>query len=106
MNVREFVSQVLQDIVRGLMDAQERTNDTRAFIVPSGHGSDFTTRSVEFDIALTTTESKGSEAEAKVAVWSIGAGAGGRSESSDTSVSRVKFVVPVSLPWHQKPKKE
>lgn len=53
---------------------------------------------VEFDVAVTAEEAKGTKGGIGVFMGSVGLGAQGQSETKNTSLGRIKFSVPVSLP--------
>ncbi len=69
MNVRDFIAQVLQDVVNGILDAQKEIDPSVALVSPpirvfssdssdlEGVGGDVQT--IQFDIAVTATDSKG-----------------------------------------------
>jgi hypothetical protein len=91
MDVKEFVSDMLKQIIDGVVDVQ---NNTSAVVVP--HSG--TCNKINFDIAVTVVESKESGGKAGISVYSIGAGVTGKTESSSSTVSRIKFEIPVELP--------
>lgn len=112
MNIQEFVSETLQQIVRGVIDAQTKLADTPAAVSPRLDGGTLTqtqraetnkdtwtlSQNVEFDLAVTALESQGSGGKMSVSVFAVSAGIGGESSKGLQSVSRVKFVVPIALP--------
>ena len=55
-------------------------------------------KKVDFDIAVTVVEGKGTSAKAGISTCSIGAGVAGKTESSSSTVSRIKFEIPIDLP--------
>jgi hypothetical protein len=108
MNLREFVSTVLTDIINGVRDAQEeagKSPDSGAIVAPGTYlypdgtpeeGS--RPQNVEFDVAVTSEEGKSSKKGLGIVVASIGIGAQGQSEAKSSSVSRIKFIIPLVLP--------
>jgi len=109
MDLQTFVKETLVQICDGVNDAAQVVNVRGAIINPDGTQCDGdttyvnpgfrrTVQNVEFDVALTTTEGKGTEGGIGVMVGSIGLGSKGKSDKAFTSTSRVKFTVPVSLP--------
>lgn len=94
MDVKEFVSETLRQIVDGVVDAQRHTKEKNAVIVPYYDSR----KMVNFDVAVTVVEGKETTGKAGISVWSIGAGLGGKTESSSSTVSRIKFDIPVDLP--------
>lgn len=99
MDVKDFVSETLMQIVQGVVEAQTHTKDKGAVVVPY---HDFH-KTVNFDVAVTVVEGKETTGKAGISVWSIGAGVGGKSESSSSTVSRIKFDIPVELPKGDEP---
>ncbi|MFA5206640.1 MAG: hypothetical protein WC708_19750 [Lentisphaeria bacterium] len=110
MELKDFVSQTLSQIIEGIEDAQ-LNKGTTAKINPSGlrmgekiHSMffDFNTHTIianiEFDVAVTTEEAKGTKGGIGVLVGAITLGAQGQSDTKNTSLSRIKFSVPVSFP--------
>lgn len=94
MELKEFVSDTLKQIIDGIIDAQKYAGGKGTIIVPYSEQQ----KSVSFDVAVTVDESKQKEGKAGVTVWSIGGGISGKTESSSSIVSRIKFDVPIELP--------
>jgi len=92
MNIKDFVSETLKEIASGVKEAQK---DNCVVVVRYASG---TIREVEFDIAVTAVEETGTSGKVGISVWSIGAGMSGKTESSSSVVSRIKFGVPLQLP--------
>ena len=109
MNLEEFISDTLTQIIRGVKKADEQAkvandggrvnpavmdpgNKTRTAVFGNLYQ---TTEMVEFDIALSVTNEK--TGSGKVGILHI-ASVGGEASSTNMSVSRVKFKVPVALP--------
>ncbi len=99
MQLKEFVSETLKQIVEGVKDAQQPAYIRGAVIAPY---SDCLEK-VEFDVAVTAVEKTEKEGKAGIIVWSIGAGVRGEAESSTSTVHRIKFSVPVELPKGSEP---
>ena len=106
MQLDEFVKTSLEQIVSGVQQAQKTAEAMGATINPSVrssasgrmHSNGTLIQDVEFDVAVTTTETGGSNAGLRVGWASVGAGVEGRSSKENSAVSRIKFVVPVGLP--------
>ncbi len=94
MDIKEFVSQTLKQIIDGVVDAQDQTRKTNAVVVPYCDSK----QKVDFDVAVTVVEGKETGGKAGISVWSIGAGVTGKTESSSSTVSRIKFEIPIDLP--------
>lgn len=113
MELKEFVSAVLTQIVEGVMDAQTKVTSESGKINPRVQmhvdsfnklgrliaGNDLV-QMVDFDVALTVTQ--GAEGKGGIGIFVAGFGVGYKDEStaSTSSVSRIKFQVPITLPAH------
>jgi hypothetical protein len=111
MKLQEFVTETLREIVTGVKAAQQYADAQGAKINPPSRKLgelksmrivDASTgqllRDVEFDVAVTFTEGTVAEGGAGIFVAGLGLGAKGKSDTSSSSVSRIRFAVPVSLP--------
>ena len=89
-----FVTSTLRAIAVGIIDAQGTQ-------IPSAHGSGvsgFTApKEVEFDIAVSAKKTGTANGGFKVAVFGIGANAGGEEGNESSTVSRIRFVVPTNF---------
>jgi len=113
MDLSEFVYETLTQIVQGVAKAQAEVKEPGAKINPKPFG-DFKeitkagggiptvggnfSQPVEFDVALTVTEGSGTRAGIGVFVGALSLGSAGQSQSQNSSVSRVKFTVSITLP--------
>ncbi|MBU0719056.1 MAG: hypothetical protein KJ749_12465 [Planctomycetes bacterium] len=116
MDLQEFVSTSLRQIVDGVNEAKEYAAKLGASVNASGdiiNVPGITGRTlfrktrdnnyqfaqdVGFDVALTTIEEQQKGGGAKLSVLSLSLGGDASSERTNSSVSRVKFTVPVFLP--------
>ena len=110
MNLKEFVSETLVQLVDGVIEAQARTKDKKAIINPrlianstTGKIGVFDTsgapaQMIQFDVALTAMEGTGTKGGIGVVAGLFTIGSTGQSQAESSTVSRVKFSVPVSLP--------
>lgn len=108
VSLDDFVAVSLEQIVVGIRRAQQAVGEHGARINPQKDSSmklDKRTgtdvQEIEFDIAVTVTESKSSGAKLGVAVLPVVAGIRGGSDREHASVSRIRFSVPVVLPWQR-----
>ncbi|MBJ7575469.1 hypothetical protein [Luteimonas sp. MC1828] len=115
MDLKDFVSQTLVQIATGVKDAQAQVKDLGGTVNPSlnsGHelagklGFLYTRDSsmapvVQFDVALTVAEGSGTKGGIGVFAGAVNLGSSGQSQSEQSSVSRVKFAVPLTLPAHR-----
>jgi hypothetical protein len=102
MELREFVTETLVQIQEGVQDAINRRRDTQgaagvinpAFAEPSANDRQM----VEFDVAVTVSDKHEGSAKGGLRVWSVELGAGGSMAAERSTVSHVKFAVPVIPP--------
>ena len=103
MELRQFVSQALCDIVNGVRDAQKQTDS--GTIVPSVAAtfksvetgiSELT--SIQFEVTVKTDERKGSEAKLSVVAAVVGGSVKGESGNSTGHAAKLTFRVPVKFP--------
>ncbi len=114
MELKDFVTETLSQIIEGIKNAQIFADKSNAKINPKElYPLNFSTSGayadskkerlaqfMEFDIAVTA--SKGSSGKAGVGVFTGVLGIGGQtqSETSNQTVNRIKFSVPIFLPQH------
>lgn len=116
MELREFVTTALSDLLHGIRDAQATPEigalvspqSVRGVIVPIDSGvvqqPEGYTTVIKFDVAVTaeTTDSAKGGGGIKIAVMNVGAE--GQVASRNATVSRIQFSVPIVLPPNsQKP---
>lgn len=109
MELKEFISNTLMQIIEGMKDAQVRSSDLGAIINPrSISGSSLSakvkdkTHSVQeigFEVALTSTTDENSKKGIGVAFGNIGIGANKAQGEQEVSVTNVRFSVPVIFPF-------
>ena len=112
MNLDQFVTESLLQIINGVNAAKEKAPKSLINPAPRGdtsldnlHQQGYTPsedgkliQQVEFDVAVTAvvgTETKGGIG---IMVAGIGLGTRGQTDKSNTSISRLKFKVPIALP--------
>jgi len=102
MELQNFIEETLKQIVSGVRGAQESAIELGAKINPRG-GSVVEMRNVHFDVAVSTSE--GTETKGGISVFVGPVGSVGSQDQSDvasSSISRIKFSVPVKLPIQPK----
>jgi hypothetical protein len=118
LNLEEFIAQSLIQIVNGVAESQKRVaelggkiNPTGYVIQPSGqlnwHKEGYGTDSeigqvVEFDVAVVAGENKDIQGGMGVFVAGVTIGYKAEKANENSSVSRVKFSVPLFLPQQKK----
>lgn len=114
MELKDFVQQTLLQIIQGVSLAQQDTGTCGAKINPTdsmrigeklADNSLYSTgqhlqlvQMVEFDVAVTAEEGKGTKGGVGIMVGTIGLGAQGQSEARNTTENRIKFKIPLMLP--------
>jgi hypothetical protein len=88
MTLQAFVAESLSQIVQGIRQAHE------AGVRSSGHSAE----AVEFDVAVTVTDASDKKGGIGIFVGGFGIGGQANSSAANTSVSRIKFKVPVFFP--------
>jgi hypothetical protein len=110
MKLDEFVSQTLKQVIDGVSVAQQYAKSKNANINPSTARMDskasnysfcgktgIPLQDVEFDVAVTVSESS-STSDGDANVGAISVSAQNQSANQSSSVSRIKFKVPILLP--------
>ncbi|EIQ1514463.1 hypothetical protein LUR59_004661 [Vibrio parahaemolyticus] len=113
MELKEFITEALTQIVEGVHEAQVKVDASGAEINPIVRGGiDYVAQNggglatangnyaqlVEFDVAVTVTEGQGTKGGIGIVAGAINLGSTGQSNSENSSVSNLKFKVPVALP--------
>lgn len=113
MELKEFISEALIQIVSGIEDAQGKIEGSNAEISPRYDNRQQTMmdklkliqsskgniiQNVDFDIAVSATEGTGTKAGVGVLAGVFNLEAGGSSNQENQTASRIKFSVPVTLP--------
>jgi len=110
MNLEDFVAETLKQVVNGVQKAQEFAQTRNACINPvsarmtssqQSQHYDMNTgvplQNIEFDVGITVTETN-SKQEDSTTVGSVTVSPQGASESQNSSISRIRFSVPILLP--------
>ncbi|MGB2254099.1 MAG: hypothetical protein ACPH56_03660 [Spongiibacter marinus] len=113
MELKEFISEALTQIVEGIEDSQSKVSESNAEISPTYSNRQqemleknkilFSSKGgviqhVDFDVAVTASEGKGTKAGVGVIAGAFNLGASGSSDQSNQTASRIKFSVPITLP--------
>jgi hypothetical protein len=116
MKLQEFVSQTLREVIAAVKEAQKDAKAAGAVINPSARSvlsnpkQSFASvlvddnwvqvpvQDMDFDVAVTSMDTTQQEAGAGIFVAAIGLGAKEKADTSNSSVSRIKFSVPIALP--------
>jgi len=102
MELKEFIAESLKQIIDGVWDAQDYAaghvapSDINIFTgEPDGEGQ---RESIEFDIAVTVSETSGKEGKAGISISPFNLNAKTSKELNSSTVSRLTFKVPVIYP--------
>jgi hypothetical protein len=119
MKLQEFVGETLKEVIAGIKNAQEYAaehearvnppsryiNDNRQFIhIIDDSTAEILLKDVEFDIAVTSSEGSEAKGSAGISVVGISLGAQAKTDTSSSSISRIKFSIPHALPIQHKTK--
>jgi hypothetical protein len=115
MELKEFISGTLIEIVEAVHVANENLKDKNAVISPSIRHGDGTPNDfgaspyverVEFDVAVTASDQKTAGIGVGIRVLGAKLGGDGKTVEESQSVSRIKFSIPLMLPQNKffKPK--
>jgi hypothetical protein len=114
IELKDFISESLKQIVDGVLAAQEYAKDKKAQIMPGNiqiainnkiadgfmyTSGDGVANLIEFDIAVSASEAAQTKSGAGGALVTVlSASVQGQSEASRATVSRIRFTLPVVLP--------
>ena len=108
VKLEDFVGETLKQIIGGVKNAQEKAKDVKATISPDSHlnydkkdclfYAGRLVEHVDFDVAVTCTEQKEAKGGFGIFVAALGAGAQGKTATSSSTITRIKFSVPVVFP--------
>ena len=111
MELEQFLSETLKQILAGIKSAQIAAKESGGYINPAilpihpgpidgfiRDGSGNFAQIVSFDIALTASEGSSTKGGVGVVAGVFNLGTSGSSQDTNTTVSRVKFSVPIILP--------
>jgi hypothetical protein len=114
MELKEFVSRTLTQLIAGVKDAQAEAKTMDAHVNPHLMKNEVTGKEpriiipigniaqpiflVDFDVAITASEGSSAKGGLGIFVSSVGIGGQGESKSTSSQESRIRFVVPISLP--------
>jgi hypothetical protein len=110
IELRDFISNVLTQLIDGISTAQEYAETKKAIINPvDKFPSDFDKMSrtekefrlvqiVEFDVAIIVAENKQLVGGIGIIVPELSLGYQGKIDNSKSAVSRIKFSIPIILP--------
>jgi len=116
MELKDFVSESLKQIIKGVQLAQvfaqkdgrgakinprgitALKRDSKGCIQPHDIDTNLPVERIEFDVAVTASETSAASGGGGLRVWVINAGAETGKSAENTTVSRIRFGVPLVLP--------
>jgi hypothetical protein len=111
MDLKDFITQTLVQIAEGVSASEERITQLGGQVNPyissdhkemGKHGilwaSGLAVHIIEFDVALTANSGTGTKGGIGIFSGAVNLGSSGESRSESSSVSRVRFTVPLTLP--------
>ena len=113
IELKDFVSEALKQIIEGIVVAQEFAKAKHTAVVPTDiyynsdspnvpegilGGGDSYTNLINFDIAVTASDALQKKSGLGVFITVIGSSLQSQEDVSNSSVSRIKFTVPVLFP--------
>jgi hypothetical protein len=115
MKLQEFVNETLREIIAGVKEAQAYATGNGAIVNPGqsagGDGKLYSRErtgnllpitDIDFDVAVTSTDTTEQQAGAGIFVAGFGIGTKGKSDASNSCVSRIRFPVRIVLPVQDK----
>ena len=93
MELSAFVQKTISEVISGVREARKEAVNSGASLGSTRNGGE-----IQFDVAITASESLSQDGGGGIVVMGIGVKGGGQAESANTTVSRVRFSVPVDYP--------
>lgn len=115
MELKEFIKEAVSQIADAVTELNEGTTEFKLIANPirtsSGDSSDLIIlddgcrkiTNIDFNLSLTTSENKGSDAKIGVFASVVGIGASSNENAQNESVSKINFTLPVLLPSKRAP---
>ena len=113
MELKEFITNTLVQIMEGVKDANDKLETSSAEVNPRLGPTSSTIlakqgiltadnrgviQNVDFDIALTGSDGTKTKGAISVLFGAVNLGSSGQSETTNQTVNRIKFYVPITLP--------
>ena len=118
MELKEFISQTLVQVAEGISEANQQLQNSDAVVNPPNvsvsrssdsqvygtikrnYQSEFTpVQKIDFDVSVTATKGTETNGGIKIGIGTIGLGSEGRSENENQASNRIKFSVPMVMPY-------
>ena len=103
MDLQSFVAVTLKQLIGAVKEAQQFAKENNARVFPDNSGgkqaaTGQTVESVEFDVAVTVTEGSEKKGGLGVVIAALTIGGTGQTSMSSSTISRLKFSIPVAWP--------
>jgi hypothetical protein len=104
VDLQVFVSEALKQLIAAVKTAQESARQLGGRVVPDGVDGERKARSgqaitdVEFDVAVTVAEGSEKKGGLGVAIAALAIGGTAQASTTNSTVSRIKFRIPVAWP--------
>ena len=111
MELKDFITETLTQMMEGVKNAQEKAKEFGAIINPPSEYSKEDTismrnsigeyqriQTVEFDVSLTSTSTGDTKKGISVAFAGIGVEGGKGNNEQNAIMNRIKFAIPIALP--------
>ena len=95
MDLRTFISQSIKDIFDGVIEAQDYAITKKGYV--NVYEKDCM-RNIHFDIAVTNLSGTEASGSAGAKIYIASAGIAGKRTIENSTISRLKFIIPVELP--------
>ncbi|HHK43023.1 MAG TPA: hypothetical protein ENJ50_11435 [Planctomycetaceae bacterium] len=107
MDLEQFVETVLVQVLSGIQKAAEACEEGELGHIDMSvfDGGGTTVKRVSFDVAVTTISETASGSTGAVKVWGLGVHGESSSSTTDQTVSRIKFEVPIAFPYSRNTRK-
>jgi len=111
MELKDFITETLTQMMEGVKNAQEKAKEFGAIVnPPSIHKKESTInlgnlgeyqriQTIEFEVSLTSTSTNDTQKGISVAFAGIGLGSGKGNNEQNAIVNRIKFEIPIALPY-------
>ena len=97
INLKDFVSSTIIEIMEGVKEAQKFAQNNDAVVSPIDSKR---TEEIEFDLEVSTTKTDGAKGGISVVAWKLfKVGAEGEIGTNQMSTNRIKFKIPIRLPY-------
>ncbi len=112
MELKQFISETLFQLIDGVVEAQSKVDSLGGRIIPHVRiqdqkslyrtNDDLPVIFVDFDVSVEAQEGTGTKGGIGVVTGMFNLGSSGESKENKQLSNRIKFSIPVALPLHRK----